>query len=484
MYIQCRRHYRDPKLQFGHISRHLKVFLSTSIFGVGAHNHNHIIMEGSSNRPQLDFDGSSSSAAEQQRSPYHAQAKSQHLSSSSSSVTCDSSARFDSVPRPINIIGDVLSRGRDEMKEGIRSLNQLQQTQALKQQGGVHVQNIKNLGSKLQKGDTKVQEGLRTLGSKLQQNVVGLASTEQQQASKKVVQDGIRSIGTKIQQINIANAVSGVGIGGVGGGGFTDDLQSLHAKIQEDKEFHTIKREAEEACLHEMRVHLEEFLKTYPESHYGFHPRYDEWIENLHPENAYEGKLISGLDKEIDLRFFLEESDHRKLWNQYAIPERHVKPRNQLRKPGGNSLSSKLPYSDDPTTSKPKSSTDSNGDPEIVDLLSGATTTSTTSLTAPVDQFDNLFGETPTTMLPVPDSTTSAPLIKDFFGEATTAQTSDPSSATNDHLDELFGSHNTKESSLGATTTTRADPNNLSTTDVNNSGNTSKGTDGDLINFL
>ena len=158
MYIQCRRHYRDPKLQFGHISRHLKVFLSTSIFGVGAHNHNHIIMEGSSNRPQLDFDGSSSSAAEQQRSPYHAQAKSQHLSSSSSSLTCDSSVRFDSVPRPINIIGDVLSRGRDEMKEGIRSLNQLQQTQALKQQGGVHVQNIKNLGSKLQKGDTKVPE--------------------------------------------------------------------------------------------------------------------------------------------------------------------------------------------------------------------------------------------------------------------------------------------------------------------------------------
>lgn len=34
-----------------------------------------------------------------------------------------------------------------------------------------------------------------------------------------------------------------------------------------------------------------------------------------HPENAHAGTLLEGLSKTIDHRFYVEESDHRRLWN-------------------------------------------------------------------------------------------------------------------------------------------------------------------------
>ena len=34
-----------------------------------------------------------------------------------------------------------------------------------------------------------------------------------------------------------------------------------------------------------------------------------------HPENAHDGTLLEGFDKTIDHRFFVEESDHRRIWN-------------------------------------------------------------------------------------------------------------------------------------------------------------------------
>ena len=34
-----------------------------------------------------------------------------------------------------------------------------------------------------------------------------------------------------------------------------------------------------------------------------------------HPENAHDGTLLEGFGKTIDHRFFVEESDHRRLWN-------------------------------------------------------------------------------------------------------------------------------------------------------------------------
>ena len=53
-----------------------------------------------------------------------------------------------------------------------------------------------------------------------------------------------------------------------------------------------------------------DFLREHPDA------SYNEWIEDLHPENAHTGILLEGLSKTIDHRFYVEESDHRILWNE------------------------------------------------------------------------------------------------------------------------------------------------------------------------
>ena len=75
------------------------------------------------------------------------------------------------------------------------------------------------------------------------------------------------------------------------------------------EEMMRIKKEAEESCMNATREHLFEFVRDNPDG------TYQEWIEELHPENAHAGTLLEGLGKTIDHRFFVEESDHRRLWN-------------------------------------------------------------------------------------------------------------------------------------------------------------------------
>ncbi len=79
---------------------------------------------------------------------------------------------------------------------------------------------------------------------------------------------------------------------------------------EELEEMMRIKKEAEESCLVATREHLLDFLREHPNA------SYNEWIEDLHPENAHTGTLLEGLSKTIDHRFYVEESDHRILWNE------------------------------------------------------------------------------------------------------------------------------------------------------------------------
>lgn len=84
-------------------------------------------------------------------------------------------------------------------------------------------------------------------------------------------------------------------------------------RAQEEKrdmeEAMRLKKEAEERCLNDTKDHLLSFIKEHPNG------KYQQWIEELHPENAHDGTLLEGLGKTIDHRFFVEESDHRRLWN-------------------------------------------------------------------------------------------------------------------------------------------------------------------------
>eukprot|EP00579_Thalassiosira_antarctica_P018867 CAMPEP_0201964294 /NCGR_PEP_ID=MMETSP0904-20121228/9940_1 /ASSEMBLY_ACC=CAM_ASM_000553 /TAXON_ID=420261 /ORGANISM="Thalassiosira antarctica, Strain CCMP982" /LENGTH=405 /DNA_ID=CAMNT_0048511101 /DNA_START=1 /DNA_END=1218 /DNA_ORIENTATION=- len=87
-----------------------------------------------------------------------------------------------------------------------------------------------------------------------------------------------------------------------------------YRRMQDDKrdmeEMMKLKREAEESCLTTTKEHLLSFIKDNPNA------KYHQWIEDFHPENAHAGTLLEGLGKTIDHRLFVEESDHRRLWNE------------------------------------------------------------------------------------------------------------------------------------------------------------------------
>ena len=96
-----------------------------------------------------------------------------------------------------------------------------------------------------------------------------------------------------------------------------DQLDNINRENAEETERKEMVREAERQSLEIMHEHLEEFLRENPRA------SYESWIAALHPDNVVEGELLEGVSgsTEIDHRFFVAESDHRKLWNE-SISER------------------------------------------------------------------------------------------------------------------------------------------------------------------
>jgi len=80
------------------------------------------------------------------------------------------------------------------------------------------------------------------------------------------------------------------------------------AEIMEEQERKCMRREAIAACIRTILEHLSGFLKELPES------TYEQWILKLHPDNAHD-QHHSNVAK-IDHRFYVEESDHRLIWNK------------------------------------------------------------------------------------------------------------------------------------------------------------------------
>jgi len=66
-----------------------------------------------------------------------------------------------------------------------------------------------------------------------------------------------------------------------------------------------------EACMTVLKDHFENFVNANPKA------TYEKWIEDINPENAHEGLLLEGLGKTIDHRYYVDDSDHRRLWNEH-----------------------------------------------------------------------------------------------------------------------------------------------------------------------
>lgn len=116
---------------------------------------------------------------------------------------------------------------------------------------------------------------------------------------------------------------------------FADRLEFINQEILEGQTTRRIVRESHAECLKEINDHLTLFLKDSSDSDSDdtsantCNHTYEEWIAELHPDNA------EYADGSIDHRFYVEDSDHRQLWNIYMealgfvkqiVPAKSVQP--------------------------------------------------------------------------------------------------------------------------------------------------------------
>lgn len=101
-----------------------------------------------------------------------------------------------------------------------------------------------------------------------------------------------------------------------GGGGRGDDEEDDDEDDQlEMEELMQLKKDAEETCINTTTEHLMFYLKANPTA------KYHQWVEDIHPENAHFSRNLLSLDGGeevmiIDHRFYVETSDHRRIWNE------------------------------------------------------------------------------------------------------------------------------------------------------------------------
>lgn len=182
------------------------------------------------------------------------------------------------------------------------------------------------------------------------------------QARREKFKAKLASIGKAVQKVNLAKLIDDMEHDQE----LADELENVNLDLQEEAERKAMVREATEACRAEIENHLDKFLADNPDA------TYEDWIQDLHPDNVTEGKIFQDM-KQVDLRFYVEDSDHRLLWNRKLCdsPDRQVQARtyqlppkkekkNYSQQDGG---SSSTPNNDDGDAAE-------NDEDAVVDLLS------------------------------------------------------------------------------------------------------------------
>ncbi len=111
----------------------------------------------------------------------------------------------------------------------------------------------------------------------------------------------LKAIGSKLQRINLAHLIDELEKFQE----IADQLEEWNTENEEEVKRKRMVHEAVEACLREIEQHLKNFLQSHPTA------VYEDWIEHLHPDNSQYS------DQRIDHRFYVEDSDHRIMWNEY-----------------------------------------------------------------------------------------------------------------------------------------------------------------------
>lgn len=131
------------------------------------------------------------------------------------------------------------------------------------------------------------------------------------QARKKKLLAGVKSVrrtagkvGKTLQKVNIGKWIDDL----ENDQHLADQLDRINTENEDDQFRRDLKREAEDACYETIKTHLMAFVDKYPTA------TYEDWIEDLHPEN-----MLDSERKTIDHRFYVQDSDHRVLWNMTLV---------------------------------------------------------------------------------------------------------------------------------------------------------------------
>ena len=127
-----------------------------------------------------------------------------------------------------------------------------------------------------------------------------------------------KNVGNQLQKVNLAKLIDELEHDQE----LADKLEFINQETKEEADRKDLVRQATEACHAEIENHLEDFLERCPDA------TYEDWILDLHPDNVEQGRLFENFT-EVDLRFYVKDSDHRLLWNRHEkVPEeRHVAAR-------------------------------------------------------------------------------------------------------------------------------------------------------------
>jgi hypothetical protein len=154
-------------------------------------------------------------------------------------------------------------------------------------------------------------------------------------AAAKTVKKAAGKVGQTLQKANMAKWIDDLEHDQE----MADRMDRINADNRETQGHLDLKREAEEACFDAIQTHLDGFLEQRPLA------TYEEWIIDLHPENVSEkdGKQV------LDHRFYVNDSDHRHLWNRHLrdrernITRRYVATRSLLTPEGSFCSTDGLP---------------------------------------------------------------------------------------------------------------------------------------------
>ena len=121
-----------------------------------------------------------------------------------------------------------------------------------------------------------------------------------------VIQKSVTVAGNQLQKVNLGKLIDEMEHDQE----VADKLEFINQETQEEAARKELVREATEACQREIANHLEEFLERRPDA------TYEDWILELHPDNVEQGYFFEELT-EVDIRFYVKDSDHRLMWNAH-----------------------------------------------------------------------------------------------------------------------------------------------------------------------